>query len=310
MITKSAVNKTNYALTGHFTKSARAAWGHIIKSLSGSRRAKVLLPAYIGFTEREGSGVFDPVSENEADYCFYKINSDLSVDLADFEKQLTNDVNIILIIHYFGFCRSDIAAIKRLCSSANAILVEDCAHAFHLEASKSTLGQVGDFAFYSLHKYIATDSGGFLKTNIKTLELLPLPPEAAADIAVVAQYALTDFEAVKRVRRCNYELYAQLLAPVTQIEIMFALASDEIPQTFAIRVRNSRREALYFHLMHQGMPTTALYYRMIDEIHASEHPESHSIASEILNLPVHQDTTTEDVEKLCASIIVFFNIGA
>ncbi|WP_207911254.1 DegT/DnrJ/EryC1/StrS family aminotransferase [Roseateles saccharophilus] len=266
----------------------------------------MLLPAYIGFTEREGSGVFDPVSENKSDYSFYKVNSDLSVDLADFKKQLADGVNLALVIHYFGFCRSDMAALKQMCTDANATLIEDCAHAFHLEASDSALGRIGDFSFYSLHKYIATESGGFLKVNNKKLEVPPIPPEDAAAPEVMMQYALTDFNAVKAIRRRNYAHYANLLAAVSQIEIMFALASEDAPQTFAIRVKNSKREPLYFHLMQRGMPTTALYYRLIDEIPASEYPESYSIAGDILNLPVHQDTTVEDVEELCAAIIAFF----
>ena len=93
-------------------------------------------------------------------------------------------------------------------------------------------------------------------------------------------------------------LYASLLKPLDQIEIMFDLHDDDIPHTFPIRVKNLKREKLYFYLMERNMPTTALYYRMIDEIDASKYPTSYAISSEILNLPVHQDTTNEDIFSL------------
>ncbi|MDD2540695.1 MAG: DegT/DnrJ/EryC1/StrS family aminotransferase [Desulfuromonadaceae bacterium] len=307
MISKSASDKKNCAMKALFTNSARSAFTHIIRSLSNTKRQKVLLPAYIGFTEREGSGVFDPVTENASDYAFYKVKDDLSVDLDDFKKQLVNQVDIALIIHYFGFCRSDLIMIKQLCVDAKVILVEDCAHAFHLESSDSILGRIGDFSFYSLHKYIAVESGGILKLNNNKLLIPEVAAQDQADRDVVEQYALTDFDAIKEIRRRNYSLYARLLKSLDQIEIMFYLNNEDIPQTFPIRVKNFMREKLYFYLMERNIPTTALYYRMIDEIDASAYPTSFAISSEILNLPVHQDTTEEDVEYLCKEVNKFFN---
>lgn len=306
MISKSAGNKYNCVLNAFFTKNARTAFSHLIRSLSVNRKQKVLLPAYIGFTEREGSGVFDPVTANESDYAFYKVKDDLSVDLEDFNKQLEH-VDIALIIHYFGFCRSDLATIKQLCVDAKVVLVEDCAHAFYLKSSNSMLGRTGDFSFYSLHKYIAVESGGILRINNKELKISEIAVQDWADRDVIEKYALSDFDAIKEIRRRNYSQYASLLKPLDQIEIMFDLNDSDIPHTFPIRIKNSKREKLYFFLMEQSMPTTALYYRLIDEIDSAQYPISFAISSEILNLPVHQDTTEEDIESLCNEIIKYFS---
>jgi len=306
MISKSATNKNNCTIGAHFTKNARSAWGHIIQSLSTARTQKILLPAYIGFTEREGSGVFDPVAESGSEYAFYKIQDNLSVDLEDFKRQLANQVDIVLVIHYFGFCRSDMDAIRQLCQTAKVVLVEDCAHAFYLEASNSPLGRSGDFSFYSLHKYIATASGGLLKVNNNQLKISKIPQHKLADRDDVEQYALTDFYAIKNIRRRNYGLYFNLLKSLEPIEILFDLSDNDIPHTFSIRVKNSKREELYFYLMDLGIPTTALYYRMIEEIDAVTYPVSFQISGEILNLPVHQDTTNEDIEMLCNAINTFY----
>ena len=277
-----------------------------MRAASAARTQRVLLPAYIGFTEREGSGVFDPVQENHSEATFYRVNADLSVDMDDLRAQLAAGADIVLVIHYFGFCRSDMQAIRALCDAHGALLVEDCAHAFHLETPGSALGTVGDFAFYSLHKFIATDSGGILKTNRPVIELPPLRPEDAAAREVLEQYALSDFNLIKTIRRQNYALYAELLDGLGQVEMMYALNDTETPQTFPIRVKDGQREALYFYLMERDVPTTALYYRMIDQIDPARYPESIALSQSILNLPVHQDTTLDDVRVVCDNVRQFF----
>lgn len=307
MISKSATDKKNCTINAFFTKSARSAWGHIIRSLSIKKKQRILLPSYIGQTESEGFGVFDPVAKYSAEYYFYKIHNNLSVDIADFKSQLSKGVDIALIIHYFGFCRSDMEEIVRLCRESNVILVEDCAHAFYLESPQCQVGRYGDFSFFSLHKYIATESGGILKINNDRLRILEIPKSEFSSYDVIKQYALTDFNAIKDIRRRNYALYANLLKPLHQIEIIYELLDSDIPQTFPIKVKNSQRENLYFYLMDKKIPTTALYYKMIEEINPENYLLSYEISREILNLPVHQDTTIEDIRLICTEISNFFN---
>lgn len=55
------------------------------------------------------------------------------------------------------------------------------------------------------------------------------------------------------------------------------------------------------------IPTTALYYRLIDQIDASEFPGSHCVSKSILNLPVHQDVSAEDVSRICEEIGKFMS---
>ena len=83
---------------------------------------------------------------------------------------------------------------------------------------------------------------------------------------------------------------------------------NDIPQTFPILIKNNQREKLYFYLMDQGAPTTALYYRLIDQIKKEDFPLSHKISQEILNLPVHQDTNQDDIIIICDLIRNFFTI--
>ena len=56
------------------------------------------------------------------------------------------------------------------------------------------------------------------------------------------------------------------------------------------------------------MPTVALYYRMIEEIDLTKFPLSGQISQEILNFPVHKDTSIEDIETLTTAIDDFFKL--
>lgn len=307
MITKSAEDTSNFALNLVFTESARAAWGYILSGFRSIAQPSVLLPSYIGYTEREGSGVFDPIEESSADYQFYKLDESLKIDLEDFASALkSGNVNIALVIHYFGFCRNDMNKIKQLCAENNVVLVEDCAHAFQLGVVDQKIGNYGDFSFYSLHKYLATKSGGVLKINSNIINLPPLLAEKRISQDVLEQYAKTQFEKVSNVRINNFAAYQTFLPKHQDIAVMFDLADGDIPQSFPLRIKNEKRERLYFYLIDHAIPVTALYYRLIEQIKQEQFPVSFAISNEILNLPVHQDITQDDILEICSAIDDFF----
>jgi dTDP-4-amino-4,6-dideoxygalactose transaminase len=307
MITKSAEDQSNFTQNLIFTENARTAWGHILSGYRVGAQPKVLLPAYIGYTEREGSGVFDPIEENLATYQFYKVDESLRIVLDDFERLLASgNVNIALVIHYFGLCRNDMEKIKQLCKKYEVVLVEDCAHAFQLGIPNQKIGNYGDFSFYSLHKYLATSSGGILKVNSNVFELPSLPETKKISQDVLEQYAKTEFIKVSSARINNFLSYSRLLQKHENLKIMFELQDGEIPQSFPIKIKNSNREKLYFHMINNGIPVTALYYRLIDQIEIEQFPGSFTISNEILNLPVHQDINQDDVQKICIVIADFF----
>lgn len=307
MITKAASKKDVFIKDLVFTRSARDAWKLIINSVKKKQGyVNILLPSYIGITQREGSGVFDPVESTGSNYSFYKINSDLSIDYGSLEKLIeTKKFNVLLVVHYFGFCRNDLDRIKTVCETNNIIFVEDCAHAFHLWTEKEKLGVYGDFSFYSVHKYLPVNSGGVLKNISKKIKLLDVPDEDQISLEVATELLNSDYKKIREKRRHNFMLYEEKLSGINGIEPMYKLENYEIPQSFPIRVKNKLREPLYFYLMNKDMPTTALYYRLIDELTIEEYPLSHKISEEILNLPLHQDTTEQDVENIVKEIKVF-----
>jgi hypothetical protein len=84
-ITRSPKNKTENINQLSFFDSARSAFKHILNNteLNGG---KILLLSYIGITDREGSGVFDPINSLNIPFIFYSVNNKVQPVLSEIKK--------------------------------------------------------------------------------------------------------------------------------------------------------------------------------------------------------------------------------
>ncbi|MBN2281975.1 MAG: DegT/DnrJ/EryC1/StrS family aminotransferase [Candidatus Marinimicrobia bacterium] len=266
---------------------------------------KILMPAYIGETDAEGSGVFDPVRENCVPYDFYQIKKDLSADLEELKTKIASGNFIaMVIIHYFGFIQNDIIEIQSLCRKNNVILIEDCAHSFHSSLKGETIGSWGDLAFFSIHKIIATPDGGYFQINnqsVRVPEMIFMDNYLSS--ATFEEYIRTDYDMINRIRIQNYKRYLDNWKEIPGVIPLYSNLPDCIvPLNFPIIVQNGLREKLYFKLVDRGIVPISSYYRLIDEIDRELYSVSYELSSSILNLPVHQDTQSEDID------IILFHI--
>ncbi len=299
MIARTATDKSRFALRAAFTSSARVAWRLILERTEFPAGSSALLPAYIGITDREGSGISDPIETTRTPYQLYRLGERLQVDLDLIETLLrTGRHPLMLVAHYFGMTHVDLLELRALCDRYGTILVEDCAHVSGLWPGSGGPGAIGHAAFYSLHKSIAVATGGMLRLNDASFEL---PQPSGSDrcaLEVLEQLARSDLAAVTAARRANYQWLAARLAATPGMTVLYPDLGGAAPHDFPIRIHNGLRERLYFALMEEGLPTIALYYRLIDAIDAEAFPASHALSRSILNLPVHQDTSIEDLERL------------
>src|SRR6476620_5938194 len=84
--------------------SARAAFLAFLRQVSVGANECVLLPAYVGWSAREGSGVFDPIREAWCAFAFYRVDQRLRADVDDVARQLRERrVKVLVVIHYFGY---------------------------------------------------------------------------------------------------------------------------------------------------------------------------------------------------------------
>ena len=293
-----------------FTDSARSAWKTILQHemRRHQRPLRLLLPAYIGQTDREGSGVLDPVRQLSASMTFYEVDQSL-IPVESLLQQAvgSGEFDLVLVIHYFGFVQADLLALQQQCKRHHVTFVEDCAHCCF--APSSSIGQVGDFSFFSLHKFFPTSSGGVLRRNFDSSSLrqpLEIDAENRCSREVLEQFLRADLAGIARKRRENFEFLEKSLANLAGITPLMVLNSETIPHNFPVVVAGKLREKLYFWLAERDLITTALYYRLVDEIDSADFPVSHDLAMRILNLPVHQDTEIRELEFLVKAIEKFF----
>lgn len=305
MITKSPVDNQNCLERRLYFNSARRAFFHLLRQLHFAVSRKILIPAYIGITDREGSGVFDPIEEAGIRYSFYSLDNRLQAVVDDIKEQINNgDVGALLLIHYFGFPQKEISRLKDICSENNVYLIEDCAHCLYGSYKGEKLGNYGEFSFYSIHKTLPVDNGGFLQINSN----YPFSSDVGVEKGGIKQDVLETIcsaqgDRIIRKRINNYNYLLELLNGFEGIEIMFPeLEEGVVPLNMPVIVSEGKREPLYYYLLEKGIPTIALYYRLIEEISEKDFPTSYYLSKNILNLPTHQDTNYKDLEKIVYNI--------
>lgn len=297
MISKTAVEESNFKKDIFFTKSAREGWLAILDSIA--KETTILLPSYIGITEREGSGIYDPVLKTGLKHDFYNLNNDLSISTDEIKRVLKKkEYGLILLVHYFGFKITNLSEIVLLCKKNNLIVVEDCAHLYNFNSNyRSSAGSYGDFAFYSLHKNFPLKEGGLLVRNNNNSPR-PLFDKNKTENQLALKLLQYDIKAIAKKRLKNYQLYDKLIGDIPLVRPLKKIAANDIPHNYPIIVENNLREKLYFWLINKDVTLIALYYRLIDSIEEEKYPEMHHLAQSILNLPVHQDINFAVIKKI------------
>src|SRR5215204_5229555 len=131
-------------------ENARSAFKAVLAQAARFKRRTVLLPAYIGWSHREGSGVFDPVRELGLSYQFYQVDHELRIDLEDLRRQLeAHSPSVLLLIHYFGYIDPGYPKAAELAQRHDAVLVEDEAHAMLTDLVGGACGRLGDVCLFS-----------------------------------------------------------------------------------------------------------------------------------------------------------------
>lgn len=302
MITKSPTLQKQFVKGIYFTKSARIAFSYLLKLMEFKDNEKLLIPSYIGYTEREGSGVLDPIEENNVKFDFYPIEKNFNIDLKGLEKLiLDKSVKAILVIHYFGILHCDILSIKKMCKENNVLLIEDCAHTLYTKHNNIYLGDFGDFSFYSLHKVLPVETDGILKINNKlyTQKDIKISEEHKASYSTLEAFLQYDeLNAHKKVFD-NYKYMCKGLEKIEGIEILCQDLSEEtFPINLPVLVIKMAREKFYFKMIDNGITLISLYYRLIDNITNELYPDSHYISNRIINFPINQDITIDEMDKI------------
>lgn len=292
-IKKTAIDKNNFRRSLSYHQGARYALGIIIDRLIKQGVDELLLPAYIGYSSREGSGIFDPVSNSGIRHTYYKMDRHLQIEMESLKEHFNTGKKIaVLLVHYFGVPDVNYSSIISFCKSKDAIIIEDAAHALYTEYVDHACG-FGDFSVFSIHKMLPFDLGGMLRCRGDR------HIESSFNELKVFDF---DFHEISEARKRNAREWNRLIlsSPLCPdiIEPLFSFREDVTYQTFPIIIKNSKRDDLYFGLNDQGYGAVSLYHQMIFEITEKEFADSHWLANHILNLPVHQDIRDGEIERM------------
>ena len=132
----------------------------LVFAIQAHKIKRMLVPSYV-----EGH-IIEQIKSENIKIDFYKINSDLSIDLYELEtKAKENDS--VLIIHYFGFPQS-LDDLDSICKSKGLLMVEDCVQAMLSSYRGKPIGSYGTISFNSLRKFMAIPDGSILISHEKT----------------------------------------------------------------------------------------------------------------------------------------------
>ncbi|MCX6050951.1 MAG: DegT/DnrJ/EryC1/StrS family aminotransferase [Campylobacterales bacterium] len=295
IIEKKQTKIDNFKMNTYYFSSARDSFEYILKEKL--KEKKILIPAYIGFSTNEGSGIFDPIKKSGIAYEFYKLSKNLEIEKESLFKLIdANPNNILLLVHYFGFLDSNIGEIKEYAKKKNMVIIEDCAHAFFTFFQKPIVDS--DYYLFSLHKMFPHANGGMLisKKPLNIKESFSVNP---------FEY---NFYEISNARVQNYNYLKDKLKVFDKITLLKPLLKDEIPQTLPILLPSEKlRDHLYFKLNALGFGAVSLYHELIQEVTSLEYENEFYLSHHILNLPVHQDIVFEDLDKMVETLGAFLD---
>lgn len=271
--------------------NARSAFRAFLEASAFQPADVVLLPAFVGWSPREGSGIFDPVQASGVQFDFYRMTSRLEIDLEDLRfKCRSRQARVVVLVHYFGFPDRSYGEAVELAQAAGAQVVEDEAHALFSDLVGGICGRRGDAAIFSLHKMLPPTSGGMLVLNRGAADAMAFS-RAGSDAETERALVEYDFFEISRARRRNALYLLHLLEPLAgRVEPLYAtLPNGVVPQTLPVLVHSTNRDQLYFDLNARGWGVVTLYHTLVKPISEHEYPDSHWLARHILNLPVHQE---------------------
>lgn len=299
---KEPIDRQNFIRARQYCTRARDGFRHLLSQTWPGGAARIVLPAYVGYSPLEGSGILDPLNQLEIPYSFYRVDEQLNIDLSSLENELERgEVFSVLAIHYFGGIQPEIAQAKALCERAGAVLVEDCCHCLDLQGQAT--GDTGDYALFSIHKVLPCDDGGILQRNRDAIDPGPLPASLRATALPTRLWRDALFDAIAERRVDNYHrLNAELRGIDGVTPFWPELPRGTAPLNFPLLIESVDRFDVYKRMRASGVGVVALYHTLVDAIDPGTFPKSHTISRKILNLPIHQDVKGEEARSIGAAL--------
>ena len=281
------------------TKSARSGLFSILKYHNQGLKRKpiILMPAYIGWSPQEGSGLMDPVLQAGFAPIFYPLEDNLQPNFEALnDLVLLNKKCVVLIVHYFGYQVTLPEYLREAANLSEVTIIEDWAHDLsQLNFYKTS--RPSNYAIFSLHKWTASSSGGFVAGNYQELQNLEIEVMPEFDLGI---YMRTNLVKISEIRWSNYFRIAPLLRGLRKIVPFYCDSSQfTCPLNFPMLARTTEeRHELYKLLVEHELNPTALYHILVPQLREIKYAKSIDISDRIINLPIHQDCTESELQLM------------
>lgn len=304
-IEKTAGVVTNCLQKIHYYQSARNAMNDLFQSLVTSGRIQtLLLPGYIGWSPKEGSGIFDAVTKIPGlNIIYYQMDYELQIDFENLKDLIkAYPKSAVLIVNYFGFRDSNYSLICDYIRNHSGLLVEDNAHGFYTYYNSGYCK--ADATFFSYHKMFPVSYGGGLKLLSPQLNGLKLTKaiksienfcEWEYDIAQICEIRRTNYQILDNMIKKYTNFNSPIMKPLHRVE---ELTLANIPQTYPLRILKGNRDYIYEVMNNNGFGVVSLYHTLIPELNEKKYIQACQLSKCILNLPVHQDVNTDYYEEM------------
>lgn len=300
-IAKTAQTQARYRRAVFGFSSAREAFRAWLSAYGVTAGDVVLLPSFIGWSEREGSGVYDPVASAGARPLFYRMNRNLLIDVEDVLRKIAGlKPRVLVLVHYYGYPDPNASMLAGYARERGILVLEDEAHSMFSDLVGGVCGRSGDAAIFSLHKMLPFRDGGTLILNHPGHGLVETCLKESQQEGRLRAFWEYDLHHIAAIRRQNAEQLTAALAPLAgRLDLLFpTLPEGVVPQTLPVVIQRASRNDLYFRMNDAAFGVVSLYHTLIDSIDPEEFPESYALASRIMNLPVHQDAEPEQLTAM------------
>ena len=289
---KKACKYKNYLYKEMYYRQARQGMHDIVEKMHLTGLIDyVYLPGYIGWSPKEGSGIFDSIISIEGiDIIYYKMTDELEVDENDLYRKIADEKSLVLLVNYFGFRDRHINRIINNLKKRNVYIMEDNAHGFFTWHENPRIES--DLIIFSLHKMFPFKNGGSLVIQNEKLAALKLKGKIYPD-ENTNPYAYHLHE-IAMARKKNYLQLSKELIIAEKEGYLYSLKKDgdlekNVPQTYPVILKMGNRDKVYELMNKAGYGVVSLYHTLIKPLQNEEYEDSLNISKHILNLPVHQD---------------------
>jgi dTDP-4-amino-4,6-dideoxygalactose transaminase len=274
------------------------------------------------------------ITRNDLQPVFCDIKpTDYTIDPEKIEALITDKTVAIIPVHVYGnLC--DVEAIQKIADKHRLKVIYDAAHAFGVTYKGIGVGNFGDVSMFSFHatKVFNTIEGGgiaFHDTEYRTKldELKNFGIHGSEDVLGIGGNAkLDEFRAAMGICNLHHidqyidarqkvaERYNERLKNVAGIRLCESQKDvtanySYYPVYFDEKVFGKSRNRVFEELANNDIHARKYFYPAVNELSCYKEkflqntPIAHDVSMHILTLPIYEDLSLENVDRICDIIL-------